>query len=433
MIPISSIRLWTTAALGVWAAAARPSTHDADAMPLALQLEHQQQLQPLEPPPLILSFTNPTNGSRVAGPNVSLHYKILTRLDGGRELTRTEVKDLSKTTTVCFKLHGFSDPPEICAPLRVTAVTIRDALPAKWHTVTGSIRHAKTGRVLGRSNGGVSVFNDLNGYGVLDMCGQTACLDSSDLRAAYFDYIYRHPRWNGHMPRERGPSKLSSTFSIRSGLAGVLSAFNIESMLDAPCGDLTWMPLVTGIQNVRYTGVDIVELAVENNIKKFGAGRERRDRDVDVDELGEEIADVMERGEGLRNPVFVTADLVEGLPESQDGKPFDLVFVRDLMVHLPARHNLKIIQNVQASGARFLMASTYVEANENDVSETFDPPVGHLINLSLPPYCLPEPIAVFDDESTDRTDLRMGLWDLHQDVPLVLGGDCSPMATTTTA
>lgn len=102
----------------------------------------------------------------------------------------------------------------------------------------------------------------------------------------------------------------------------------ITSMLDAPCGDLTWMPLVTGIKNVLYTGVDIVELAVENNIEKFGAGREPRDGDVDVAELGEEIADAMERGEGLRDPVFVTADLVEGLPESQDGKPFDLVFVR---------------------------------------------------------------------------------------------------------
>lgn len=192
-----SIRLLWTAALGVCAAVARPSMHGADATPLALQLEDQQQLQQLVAPPLVLSFTNPTNGSRVEGPDVFLHYKILTLLDGGRELTRTEVKDLSKTTMICFKLHGFNDPPEICAPLRVTAVTIRDALPAKWHTVTGSIKNTKTGRMLGGSNGGVSVFNDLNGYGVLDMCGESACLDSSDLRAAYFDYIYRRAESSG--------------------------------------------------------------------------------------------------------------------------------------------------------------------------------------------------------------------------------------------
>lgn len=186
-----SIRSWTTA-LGVWAAVARPSMHGAQATPLPPLLEEQQQQrQHASPPPLTLSFTTPTNGSRVEGPDVYLHYKIFTALDGGRELTRTEVKDLAKTTTVCFKLHGFNDAPEICAPLRVSAVTIKDALPAKWHSVTGSIRNTKTGRLVGGANGGVSVFNNLNGYGVLDMCGESACLDSSDLRAAYFDYIYR--------------------------------------------------------------------------------------------------------------------------------------------------------------------------------------------------------------------------------------------------
>lgn len=188
-----SIRLLTTA-FGVWAAVAQPTMPGAHATPLALRLEEQQQhqQQQLAPPSFLLSFTAPTNGSRVEGPDVSLHYTIFTGgLDGGQELTRTEITELAKTTTVCFKLHGFNDAPEICAPLRVSAVTIRDALPAKWHTVTGSIKNTKTGRLLGGSNGGVSVFNDLNGYGVLDMCGESACLDSSDLRAAYFDYIYR--------------------------------------------------------------------------------------------------------------------------------------------------------------------------------------------------------------------------------------------------
>lgn len=96
------------------------------------------------------------------------------------------------------------------------------------------------------------------------------------------------------------------------------------------------------------------------------------------------------------------------------------------MLHLPARHNLRVLENIQASGARFLMASTFLEADENHLSETFVPPEGHNINLSLPPYCLPAPIALYEDESEERSDLRMGLWDLHQDKPLALGGDCSP-------
>ncbi|CAM9776286.1 unnamed protein product, partial [Scytosiphon promiscuus] len=394
--------------------------------------EHRQLDGQTEKLPFLLAFTNPMNGSRVEGPDVSLYYKIFsTAGGGGRELTSSEIQRLSRTTTVCFELRGFDNAPEICAPLRVSAVTIKDALPAKWHHVTGRMMDSITDELVGSSHDGIYVFNSLNGYGVLDMCGETACLDSSDLRAAYFDYIYRHPRWNGHPPSSTGiGSKISSTFSIRAGLAGVLSAFNIKSMLDAPCGDLTWMPLVTGIQDVAYTGADIVDIVVESNREKFGPGRAIGDEVVEAAELGEHVAAVMRRGEGLRDPVFVTADLVEGVPASQDGKPFDLVFVRDLMVHLPARHNLKVIQNIQSSGARFLMASTYVEADENEVSESFVPPVGHNINLSLPPYCLPEPIALIRDDSTDRTDRRMGLWDLHQDSPLALSGDCLAMSTT---
>lgn len=98
------------------------------------------------------------------------------------------------------------------------------------------------------------------------------------------------------------------------------------------------------------------------------------------------------------------------------------------MLHLPARHNLRVLQNIQASGARYLMASTFVEADENSLSETFVPPVGHNINLSLPPYCLPKPTAIFEDHWTGRSDLRMGLWEIHPDRPLALSGDCLPVS-----
>lgn len=99
------------------------------------------------------------------------------------------------------------------------------------------------------------------------------------------------------------------------------------------------------------------------------------------------------------------------------------------MLHLPARHNLRVLRNIEASGARFLMASTFVEADENRDSEAFVPSVGHSINLSLPPYCLPEPIALVKDHSHDRSDLRMGLWELHPEKPLALSGDCSKIAS----
>ncbi|CAN0415965.1 unnamed protein product, partial [Hapterophycus canaliculatus] len=52
--------------------------------------------------------------------------------------------------------------------------------------------------------------------------------------------------------------------------APLRSPSGVTSMLDAPCGDLTWMPVVVGIKDVHYTGADIVDVAVESNREKFG-------------------------------------------------------------------------------------------------------------------------------------------------------------------
>lgn len=146
--------------------------------------------------PVVLRFTNPVNGSVVQGPDVDLHYKLYSaapELDSGaRVLSFSEVKELSSVDTMCFRLHGFDPEPDICSPLHRTKVTIRDALPAKWHTVSASILlNSSTSMKWEISSDSVSVFVSLGGYNLLDMCGDSACLDTTDLRSAYFDYIYR--------------------------------------------------------------------------------------------------------------------------------------------------------------------------------------------------------------------------------------------------
>lgn len=99
------------------------------------------------------------------------------------------------------------------------------------------------------------------------------------------------------------------------------------------------------------------------------------------------------------------------------------------MLHLPPRHNLKILRNIEASGAHLFMASTYLDGNDNWDSDTFVPAKGHFINLALPPYCLRAPVALFNDASTARADQRMGLWELDPSRPLVASNeDCSRVA-----
>lgn len=91
------------------------------------------------------------------------------------------------------------------------------------------------------------------------------------------------------------------------------------------------------------------------------------------------------------------------------------------MIHLPPRHNLRILHNIQASGARLFMATTYLDGDENLLADTFRPVSGHLINLALPPYCLRPPVALFKDFTGLVDGRRMGLWELDPDRPLVGG------------
>lgn len=92
------------------------------------------------------------------------------------------------------------------------------------------------------------------------------------------------------------------------------------------------MPLVHGIDQVRYTGADISATVVEENRRKFHGNGEPGERYWGGE--GEDAATtaggagVSTKAGGLAGAVFVQADLVEGVPPSVDGKPYDLVFVR---------------------------------------------------------------------------------------------------------
>lgn len=95
------------------------------------------------------------------------------------------------------------------------------------------------------------------------------------------------------------------------------------------------------------------------------------------------------------------------------------------MLHLAPRHNLQILRNIETSGARLFMASTYLNGSDNWEADTFIPAIGHFINLSLPPYCLRPPLALFSDAALDTDDKHMGLWEIDPVRPLVvLNGKC---------
>lgn len=140
----------------------------------------------------------------------------------------------------------------------------------------------------------------------------------------------------GHWGDTRsGPgSTVPSTIGVRLAVEEVIRDHRVTSMLDAPCGDLTWMPLVRGIDRVRYTGADISTSIVNENRRKFPPPQNNERWGGEATTTREREHDALRRAGGFQGAVFVQADLVESVPPSVYGEPYDLIFVRSVAKQL---------------------------------------------------------------------------------------------------
>lgn len=175
-----------------------------------------------------------------------------------------------------------------------------------------------------------------------------------------------------------GPgSSLDETAAIRGALPEIIRRHGIASLLDVPCGDFHWMAL-TDLAGAAYTGADIVPEIVAANEVRYGSPGRR----------------------------FLLLDATrDALPRA------DLVHCRDLLIHLSLADISRVLDNIAASGARFLLTNTYTSRTVNP-----DIPSGDFrpLNLRLPPFDFPEPLALIDERCQQGDglyrDKAMALW-----------------------
>ena len=91
-----------------------------------------------------------------------------------------------------------------------------------------------------------------------------------------FTLIFKFNYWSSTDSKSGTGSTIESTVNIRKNLDFVIKKFNIQKILDVPCGDFFWMRDFLKDQNVIYQGGDVVEELVlelkknyENDNKKF--------------------------------------------------------------------------------------------------------------------------------------------------------------------
>lgn len=192
-------------------------------------------------------------------------------------------------------------------------------------------------------------------------------------RRSVFNHIYSQNLWGDCESTSGTGSSHSATSVVRQQLPTLLSDYGIRTLLDAPCGDLSWVRELITVPE-RYIGIDIVPALIERNTALF------------------ESASVS----------FVCADIcVDSLPAA------DLVLCRDCFIHLPTRLIYRALRNFRSTGARFLLLT-----NDAEAEPYRDIPVGSFrpIDFTRAPFGFPLPLFVIAENDHGR---QLCLWDLQ--------------------
>jgi hypothetical protein len=177
-----------------------------------------------------------------------------------------------------------------------------------------------------------------------------------------------------------GGSTLKQTETIRRELPLLFDTLHIKSILDVPCGDFNWMKEVE-LGDREYIGCDIVPSVIEENIEKYTDNHRS----------------------------FMILDLItDFLPQC------DLILCRDCLVHFPVDMIKEAIKNMKASGAIYLLTTSFTGQRINQL----DMPMGHWqpLNLLGYPFNFPRPMQVINEKCTegngDYADKSLLLWKL---------------------
>jgi SAM-dependent methyltransferase len=206
---------------------------------------------------------------------------------------------------------------------------------------------------------------------VPDSAGET-----DDRMRDTFARIYDSGEWGVEESRSGFGSNLVQTEVVRAELPRLVAELGVRSFLDVPCGDWFWMSHVDlGVDS--YVGADVVPWVVDRNRERFGRpGREFRVLDL------------------LRDP----------LPRA------DLVFCRDCLVHFSDADVRRALDNVRASGATWLVTTTFPEWENWEIDTGGWRP----INLGRAPFTLPPPVELVNEHCTEYypqfTDKSLGVW-----------------------
>ena len=163
------------------------------------------------------------------------------------------------------------------------------------------------------------------------------------------------------------------TENLRLNLGKFLEKHNITSMIDAPCGDYSWMS-VTDLPSIQeYVGGDIVEFLIKANQEKYP------------------------------NHKFKQIDLTQDILPN-----VDLLFCRDCLLHLSFEDIDKVFKNISRSNIKYVLLSNWYEDAEN--SRNIQTGEARYLNFLESPFNFTQPIDSITDFVDGFPRRKMLLW-----------------------
>jgi hypothetical protein len=194
-----------------------------------------------------------------------------------------------------------------------------------------------------------------------------------------FDKVFEQNLFHGDSSKSGNGSSRAQTAEISYQIPSLVSQLNISSILDLPCGDLEWMKHVD-INGANYIGGDVSPSLISHLKLKFP------DREFQI--------------------LNITKDV---LPK------VELIFCRDLFVHLSDKKIKLALKNIKSSKSTYLATTTFTErASNKDLPLVTRNVAWRPINLELAPFLLPSPIKLINEKCTEGDgafeDKSIGIW-----------------------
>ena len=202
-----------------------------------------------------------------------------------------------------------------------------------------------------------------------------------------FTIIYKENIWQCSESRSGGGATVAITNPIRNSLQQVIDHYQIDSMIDAPCGDYNWMKEIRPNLPIFYIGGDIVSELISQNQQKFGDAETK----------------------------FIEFNIIsDPIPE------VDLFFCRECLQHLNNSQINGFLSNFLSSEIPYLLTTNHF-FNAELVNNDCETGGTQFIDLCQAPFNLPQPLQRFFDYQLSNDygifsgmTIEMALWHKRQ-------------------